>query len=371
MQYSKHPSLCLISFLSYPLFNPVYLIPHGGAEVELFFLAKKMGEAGYPTHMVVGDFGQKENEKHDSVTLWKSLKLQNSGVLKGIKNTIVLIKILKKINADIYLMKGAGFLTFQVALFCFLFHKIFIFKTSHRKNMDGSLKEKSYHPFYKWALHYAHQVVVQNQEDIEIIKKNYKVKALCIRNFQPIPSKKELTNKIQRKTILWVGRLEPIKQPELFIEMAKTFPKESFVMIGSGPNQVLKDKILKMVQSAKNIKLKINVPHNKIEKFYKNAKLFVNTSQGEGFPNTFIEALKWGVPLASFIVNPDHCLDQSQLGVWGNGNWEQWIAQIKKNLSDSEKWEQYSENAYLYAKNNFGESVLNQWEDLWDNLKRI
>src|SRR3970282_149084 len=91
-----------------------------------------------------------------------------------------------------------------------------------------------------------------------------------------------------RTTVLWVGRGHPLKQPELFLALAERLPP------GRGRPAGLP-----------NVTMHENVPLRDVGRLFEQAKLFVNTSTYEGFPNTFVQAALQGVPTLSWSVDPD------------------------------------------------------------------
>ena len=156
------PSICFTSFRAYRLFNPSCTVSHGGAELESFLLATQFAKRQHVVSFVTGNFGQPKKEIIEGVTLWRGTRSHRFSALWGVIHTLHLFFIWKKIDANVYFTKGAGWLPFQLVLFSKIFKKKVILKTSHKKNIDLSLQSKAYHPFYRWALTHATAVVFHN-----------------------------------------------------------------------------------------------------------------------------------------------------------------------------------------------------------------
>ncbi len=369
----KKIRICITSFAAYSLFTPEYHATthaHGGAELESYTLAHALSNIGHDVHCVVGDFGQAAVVNVNKIKIWKGIGTKKkNGIVFRIKNTLFLFSLWKKINADIYFTKGAGWLPFQLAIFCKLFKKKCILKISSKKNIDLSLNKKGYHYFYRWALQHASAVVVQNKEDIHLLKQNYNVIGKVIKNYHIIPQ--DNTHVYDKdQYFLWVGRVLPIKRPELFVSLAKCLPNSTCIMIAShSADEELWQRVHEDAQAVPNLKIIDNVPHPDMELYYQNALLCVNTSEKEGFPNTFIEAMRVGTPIASLSVNPDQCITEHSLGIFGEGNFELFIEKLRHAAQTPSIVKTDSQNAFAYAKKEFGDRVIDQWSTLLESIK--
>lgn len=130
-----------------------------------------------------------------------------------------------------------------------------------------------------------------------------------------------------KEYILWVGRATAVKRPELFIELAKLLPNESFVMVTSDHDL---ERFKNLEKNApKNMEIHKNIPFSFIDNYFKRAKLFVNTSISEGFPVTFLHAGKFAVPVYTLGVDPNGILNEK-----GGGKVFEHLTDITKHLND-------------------------------------
>ncbi len=73
---------------------------------------------------------------------------------------------------------------------------------------------------------------------------------------------------------------------------------------------------------------------SRVEKRLDQAKLLVNTSEHEGFPNTFPQAWSRGIPVLSF-VDPDNLIKQERLG-WAVESLDQMVQVIRDRASGTQ-----------------------------------
>ena len=110
---------------------------------------------------------------------------------------------------------------------------------------------------------------------------------------------KELGLPNHAKIILSVGRVDPQKDPKLFVDALRLLLQEHRdlfgVWIGEGP---LKKEMEEYVQSLE-LQNRIHFPgrRNDVERIMKTADCFVLTSRWEGLPNVALEALSSGLPI--------------------------------------------------------------------------
>ena len=344
----KPIKICLTSLYAYHFFNHRVSSKLGGAELQLYYLARGLAaDPDFKINFIVGDFNQPDYEIIEGVKLYKfSLKK---------RNFFILWKLLKKINADLYLQRAATIETIVVGLFCWLNRKKFLYFTAH----DGDVRPEKpvwlkwgwlgwlRWQFFKFVLNRTDLVVAQHQQQRENFQKYYGHESIVRNSAHPLPDEKTKSGKAG---ILWVGRCEDWKRPELFVWLAKQLPQFPFVMIMPYANdEKLFRKIKQAAQRLPNLKFLEFVPFHEIGDYFCDAKIFINTSIMEGFPNTLIQAIQHGTLFLSLGVNPDQILERFNMGK----NFTN-IGELKKFLEkvmiDGDLWNAMSENAYRYFR---------------------
>ncbi|MEI6529368.1 MAG: glycosyltransferase [Candidatus Falkowbacteria bacterium] len=346
---NKKIKICFISRSAYPLFNPICKATFGGAEVDLYTIANSLSEDSlFDVTFIVGDFEQKSVEKVGNIQLFKSYRFEENKLLQMFK---LIVKIIK-LDADFYIQEGASGGTGIISLVCKIINKKFIYRTASDIDCNGDFIKNNFVEgiFYKWGLFHASKIITQNESNKKQLKDIFNLNSVVIRNGMKIP--KILKN--DRNTILWIARSEKLKQPFIFLEIAKEFSKEKFIMIcpEANFNSVDVTELRKKASEITNLTFIQSVPFVDINNYYCNAKIFINTSIYEGFPNTFVQSAINAVPIITLNVDPDNFLQKYKNGFCAHGNFSKIISEIKRILNSQNEWTNMSINAYNYALNN-------------------
>lgn len=307
----KPISICFVAPKAYGLFDPSAKTNFGGAEVDLYMLATELGkDPAFAVSFITADYGQPAEQTRESVRLLKSLDFGRGPLMGAVR----IWRALKTADAQFYLMKTASPGVPLVYAFCRLNRRKFLYRTASRRECDGTYRRE--HPvlgrlFYR-ALRGAARVFAQNQDDQELLSCTAGIGAVVIANGHRIGALRDRG----RGHILWVGRSAAVKHPQRFLELACRFPQEQFIMIcrpATGDTDY--ESLKKRAKGIANLKFYMDVDFFEVDSYFASAKVFVNTSDKEGFPNTFIQAAKAGTPILSWQVNPDQFLARHQCGL--------------------------------------------------------
>ncbi|HUT29818.1 MAG TPA: glycosyltransferase family 4 protein [Sedimentisphaerales bacterium] len=356
--------VCFIAPKAYPLFNRDVEEFFGGAEVDLYLLANELAKDGnFKVSFITADYGQEETAVIGGVTVIKSLDFKKNPLSGAIR----IWQAMRKADADVYMLKTASPGVPLVAAFCLLHKKVFAYKTASGKECNGRYLKEHFllGRTFVWSLRKAGVVFAQKVADKENLERTTGISAVVLPNGHLLPALSEH----ERNIILWVGRSDPVKRPGLFVELAKKVPDEHFVMIcqrATGDKNY--EALVTRSNEVKNLEFIERVSFHNIKTYFQRAKVLVNTSSSEGFPNTFIQAGKWATTILTLKVNPDGFLDEYACGICCNDDFHRLADSLRAMLAGN-KYSEYGKNARTYVEQNHDiTKIVEKYKKLFGQL---
>lgn len=301
------PHICFVALRAFPLLSgteEVQLI--GGAELQQVIVAKRLAAKGWRVSMICLDFGQPEKIEIDGVEVIRAYR-QDAGlpVLRFLWPRLKVVwQCLKRADADIYYQRTAGMLTGVMAAYCKRHRKKSVFAAAGNPDLVPDTPRIRFardRGIYSYGLRHVDRIFVQNDEQAQLCQIHLGREAIKVPNCYALPKRR--THGSQGKYILWVSTIRDLKRPELFLDLAAALPSLRFQMIG-GPGRdalLLYDAMKARAHGLGNVEFRGFVPYKRVEEIFDEAQLFVNTSDSEGFPNTFLQAWARGIPTVSFV----------------------------------------------------------------------
>lgn len=162
----------------------------------------------------------------------------------------------------------------------------------------------------------------------------------------------EKIKQINTKSLTFVttGRVSYQKNPELFNEIAKNFPKIKFIWVGTGD---LEDKL-----TSKNIEITGWKNRDELMEILNKSDVFILPSLWEGLPISLLEAMSLKKPciVSNVIGNRDVISNDNNGFVCNNLNE---FIEVIKNIQDNKyNLEKVSENAFNDVKNIYNTDVM-------------
>lgn len=204
-----------------------------------------------------------------------------------------------------------------------------------------------------YGARHADSVIVQNRAQAELARIHYgRADAIRIPNFHAAvealaPKPSGVT------TVVWIGNVKELKQPELFVRLARDFRDRADVEFVIAGGQQMRgpawERLMREVAELPQLRYIGFVPPEAVERLLTRAHLLVNTSQFEGYPNTFIQAWMREVPVLSLAVNPDNVFDGDRVGLYAAGSYERLRDGLARLLADASGRAAIGERARQFA----------------------
>lgn len=328
----------------------------GGLTVQMYFWSQIFNEKGWDVYSLTSNITN-NNKKQNGIHFNYLRRIRFLNIL--LDPFIIFCQILK-LKPNIVLTRGATRNLWAINFVC----KLCKIKLVHMLASDSDVQngqeliKKSWDRFlYRKGLMNLTYVVVQNDyQQLEMQKLHPKVKCLLISNLW-IPQKQLDGDKqnVEKDYILWVANYRTLKRPEWFLQLASIFPNEQFVMVGGSLNDLeYYEKCKYEASKIKNLSFKGPLNFESTNKMFMNAKLFVCTSEMEGFPNTFLQAWAYNIPVVS-TVNPSNFITEYRLGLVIK-TFDELVASLKQALTDETRNE-FSQNISTYMKSHHNAEV--------------
>jgi GalNAc-alpha-(1->4)-GalNAc-alpha-(1->3)-diNAcBac-PP-undecaprenol alpha-1,4-N-acetyl-D-galactosaminyltransferase len=169
----------------------------------------------------------------------------------------------------------------------------------------------------------------------------------------------------RQNIILTVGRIDANKNQRLLIEAFSSLNTENWKLVIAGDG-VLKEEY-KNLTKALGIADKVDFVGNvqNVWDYYNQAKIFVFTSNSEGFPNALLEAMSFGLPCISTDCpsGPSEIIVNDENGYLIEvNNKEQLENSLSKLINNPEICNQFSQNAIKYTQKFSLVEIKKLWE---------
>lgn len=352
----------------------------GGTDIYLYTITKELLKNKELELAIIVDnndnLKSKEIPKLDVIKL-KPIRI-NIRIFNILFRYVQLYNTIKHIRADIYL--SGGIYSSVAVLYCLFSRAKSIFFIHSDVLVEKKMNAKRLKTFdtkifslggidNQISIRFSNAIVVQNEYQFKKLKKNFNKVGILIKKPFYINSLK-MPLKTNPPVVLWVGAMADVKQPELFIELAKALPNYKFQMIG-GPSgdSGLYSKIKNMSNSVPNLEFLGMIPFDRINKYYLNAAVLVNTSLFEAYPPiAFLHAWMNYTPVVSLNDNSEEILSKYDIGIHSR-TFDRLVQDTKYLLPNKSVRERIGLNGRKYVEENYDiKKVMQQYFDLFNLL---
>jgi glycosyltransferase involved in cell wall biosynthesis len=368
--------ICFVGLGNLPLLaRPYSHLRAGGAELQQTLLARALARGGWHISMVVADCGQPDGAVWDAIKTYKAYRADEG--VPGIRflhpRWTKLRAAMARADAQIYYASCAGGQLGQVVQFAHARGRKAVFRIASDSDCDPRSLLVRYwrdRQLYRWGLRRADLVLAQSPAQQAALARNFGRDSLCLDSLLET-SGAALPLQARDIGALWVGNLRPLKRPQLFLEAAARLPALSFHMIG-GPMpgaQLLFEECRARALALPNVTFHGFVPQHEIAGYFDRARVFVGTSEVEGFPNTYLQAWGSGTPVVAFL-DPQDLIRRNGLGAVVSSA-EELCAAIARLAADTPDRQGVSARArgFIEART-AGGNTLSEYEEALSGLLR-
>jgi len=344
--------ICFVSKNIYPVASGSNVPFAGGAEIQLSMLANKFKEMGHKITFITDDFGQADIDEIDGIKYFKvPFRYMGGNKLYLFSDWLKLYRKLKKIDADVYLLKGPRFNFFIVGLFAMCSRKRVVFISTIDTDSDPDIMRRVdpvYNRFlYCLGLKMVPLVVCQSNYQQTNFHRYFRKRAPVIQNIYSLDN---IGNGVKQQTALWVGTNNQAKRPGLFLELAQKTPEISYIMAMVPSQDAESQKRLEAeINVVSNIDYLGFVPEKEMGRVYAKTSVLVNVSELEGFPNVFLHSWAHKTPVVSLSINPDGIIGIHKMG-FCSGTMGQMIEDVRLLLQNDHLQQEMGNNGYEYVR---------------------
>lgn len=201
----------------------------------------------------------------------------------------------------------------------------------------------------RFGIRRAAAIVAQTQSQAEMLKRHHgRSPDAVVPNFHPSPASRSKKN--GQFTVAWVANFKPVKRPEVFVRLAERLGsyRIRFVMAGRIGSDLRTRRLIDRVSRLSQLEYVGELTQGAAERLLASSHLLVNTSQYEGFPNTFVQAWMRRTAVVSLTVDPDGVLVKRGLGVLA-GSEDGLCQAVAGFLEQPRRLERLTEKARRYA----------------------
>lgn len=326
----------------------------GGAELQTALMARWFARKGYRTSLITWNEGIEDGEVVDGVVLRRMCRRTDGffGWRFVHPRLTSLYSAMRRANADVYYHNSAEYVTGLAAFWCRRRHRKLVYSVAAELACDVRipLMKKSYErALYRYGVRHADLRIVQTQQQARLLKGGWGLDSLVL----PMPCSMRTINPRPgfrpRKpaTILWVGRVDRNKRLEWFLDLAERLPAMTFE-VAAAVNDAASYAagLRKRAGKICNVRWNESVSRESMSEIYDRTDVLCCTSMHEGFPNTFLEAWNYGIPVVT-TFDPDGLVESLGLGVVAH-NCEEMAAVLVSLSETPEKWLACSTRAIRY-----------------------
>ena len=310
-------NICMVAHFAYDAVTGGNQGFIGGVERQMSLMAKWLVNKGHKVSLLTWSDGCSDDEVIDGINVIKICRSDSGfpGLRFFYPRWSNLNRALKCADADIYYQNCGEYVTGQVALWCQANNKKFLYSLASDADADPALpvlRTLRERVLYRYGLHHADHILAQTDKQVSMLKSGFDLSAMVM----PMPCAGPTANEYQaladnnaKAIVLWVARIHPCKRLELLLAIAAQLSEYNFVIAGSAAkHDAYSQPLLETMARLDNVTYLGMVGREQMPRLYRSCTLLCCSSEYEGFPNTFLEAWSYGLPVVS-TFDPDDLIN--------------------------------------------------------------
>jgi glycosyltransferase involved in cell wall biosynthesis len=355
--------VCFVGLENLPVLAPEFEQHRiGGAQLQQTLLARALVRRGFQVSMVVGDYGQPDGATWSGVRTYKAYSASEGIPIVRFVHPrwTKLCAAMRRADADVYYVSCAGGQVGQVAIWVARNGRRMIFRVASDSDCDPNRVLISFwrdKKLYAYGLRRAAAILAQSIRQQQLLLENYGVASTVASSLVESPDQVRALSE-RDIALLWVGNIQQLKRPELFLELAQRLSGCPAGMVG-GPlphTRQLYRHISARAARVSNLTFHGPLSYRATGLLFDRARLFINTSEIEGFPNTFLQAWVRGIPVVSFF-DPDGVIQREGLG-HAVANLDEMARAAERLTRDAQAWLEVSARCRAYVARRYGEDQV-------------
>jgi glycosyltransferase involved in cell wall biosynthesis len=356
-----------------PTFVGILAGNRGGAEIQALLLCRALAKYGFAVRLVAASVPGLGSQASDQGVdfLIRPPYLGGGNIRRRLREVATVRRTVREIDARIVITRGSGYHVGLIGLWTKLFRHQFVYTSASLLDFKrrGLLKRRDRYLF-RLGVALADKIVVQTEEQVELCRQRFGKVPILIRSISEPAEQSEH----EREAFLWVGRVEPNKQPLEYVELARSLPGARFWMVAPAPDDPwtvgtplagtseLWAKVEQAAQTLPNLELLPSLPRSELLDLIARAVAVVSTSEYEGMPNIFLEGWVRGIPALALHHDPDGIISRHRLGGFAQGR-RDGLVELARELWDGRNAPlEYAARCRAYVHTNHSPEVVSaEW----------
>lgn len=355
--------ICILGLDDYAMLTGDTSFGHiGGESVQHVLLARAWRDLGLDVSIIVHDHGQPRVATVDGIRALAAFpRAAGIRVLRFVHPRLTrVVRAIRQVDADVYYQSPAAPWSGVVAYFAKRMGKSSIVRIASDSDCVrgghpvGSNQQPVRHQRDRWMFEYgvlnASMVAAQTERQRELLIRHYGVRSEILNIAVEVPPDSARSKDVD---VLWIGNFREVKRPDVALELARRLPQYRFAIVGGSVpgGEVYFDRIAREAQQLRNVSFVGAIPYQDTSGWFDRSRVHLNTSDYEGFPNTFLQAWARRVPVASFC-DPDGLIGRRGLGR-ACGNIDEMQTALQTLLSSPSECAEVGLRAYRFAASEF------------------